>query len=122
MFRHNLIGKYIYIYINALLFELYQREKLDFLKRHNYVVSGEDRLYFERNGHLVTRGLFTEGQLNAIRPHVVRGNEKLPPPKKRFIQIGLHTRIGCSLLQLAIMLYVTRHSPKRNFLWKRLHT
>lgn len=63
-----------------------QDEDLVFLQRHDYDVSAEDRLYFERNGHVVTRELLTEKQLDAIRPHIQRGAEKC---SRRFLFLSL---------------------------------
>lgn len=50
-----------------------EEEDLVFLEAADYSVSAEDRLAFERNGHVATRGVFSSEQLKALRPSVVRG-------------------------------------------------
>ncbi|CAM9760592.1 unnamed protein product, partial [Laminaria digitata] len=51
-------------------------ESLRFLDAADFAVPAEDRLAFERNGHMVTRGVFSERQLKALRPSIVRGFER----------------------------------------------
>ncbi|CAB1113097.1 unnamed protein product [Ectocarpus sp. CCAP 1310/34] len=48
---------------------------LTFLEAADFDVPAEDRLAFERNGHAVTRGVFSSKQLNALRPSIVQAFE-----------------------------------------------
>lgn len=50
-----------------------QKESLGFLEAADYSVPAEDRLAFERNGHVATRAVFSSEQLETVRPSVVRG-------------------------------------------------
>lgn len=51
-----------------------QKVDLGFLEASDYSVPAEDRLAFERNGHVATRGVLSSEQLKALRPSVVRGD------------------------------------------------
>ncbi|CAN0327379.1 unnamed protein product [Pylaiella littoralis] len=51
------------------------KEDLRFLDAADFRVPAEDRLAFERNGHSVTRGIFSSEQLKALRPTIVEAFE-----------------------------------------------
>lgn len=54
-------------------FPVERTKDLRFLDAADFRVPAEDRLAFERNGHSVTRGVFSLEQLKALRPSIVEG-------------------------------------------------
>lgn len=51
----------------------YKGDDWTFLESHDFVVPVENCLDFERNGHVVTRGVFTQRELNMLRSAVIGG-------------------------------------------------
>lgn len=58
----------------CFLFVFPSKEDLQFLEAADFVVPAEDRLAFERNGHMVARGVFSSQELGTIRPSIVEGD------------------------------------------------